>query len=90
MEIRIMAARVITIIKPYQSTIGAAASTPEPHQPTETEVREKRVLIVKNWISERRDNDTQERSESRREVIEWRELSAAPSDKKIAIRALTE
>ena len=85
-----MTVRTIKVIKPYQAERNAAVPIAETRELGETEIRAKRVLIVQNWIAERRDNDIEARSGMRREVIEWRKFDGAAPVKKIAISALTE
>jgi hypothetical protein len=85
-----MTVRTIKIIKPNQPAIGGAVPITHFHQMGEAEIRAERVLIVKNWIEERRANVTQERSGIRREIVEWRKLDVALPDQMIAISALTE
>jgi hypothetical protein len=87
---KIMTVRTIKIIKPNQPAIGGAVPITHFHQMGEAEIRAERVLIVKNWIEERRANVTQERSGIRREIVEWRKLDVALPDQMIAISALTE
>ena len=84
-----MNSRTIKIIKPNEAAISAAVPMPEVHEMDEAEIRAKRVLIVQNWIEERRDNDTEEKNGIRREIIEWRKFNVTLPGKKIAISAIT-
>ena len=70
-----MTVRTIKIIKPNQPAIGVEVTMSEIHEAGEAEIRAKRVLTVKNWIEERRVNDTDERIGIRREIFEWRRLN---------------
>lgn len=88
-----MAKQVIKIIKKNQRLIAVKVAVPQPRELTEIELTGKRVVTVNNWISERRDNDTIERSDSRQKLFEWQNLNDArrtTKGKMIAIVALTE
>ena len=88
-----MAKQVIKLIKKNQRPIAATVAVPKPRELSEVEMRGKRVVAVNNWISERRENDTVERSDSRQKIFEWQNLSEArrtTKGKTIAIIALTE
>ena len=85
-----MTLRTVKIIKPHQAEINATVPIQQVHEMGEAEIQEKRVLVVKNWIEERRDSDTAERSGMRREIIEWRKFNVPLPIKKIAIRASTK
>jgi hypothetical protein len=88
-----MAKQAIKIIKKNQKLITVTVDVPKVRELNETELMGKRVVTVGNWISERRDNETGELSDSRQKIFEWRSLDKAKRTtkvKKFAIVALTE
>ena len=88
-----MAKQVIKIIKKNQRPIVATVAVPNVREFSEIELTGKRVVTVNNWISERRENDTLERNDSRQKIFEWQNLIDArrtTKGKMIAIVALTE
>ena len=87
-----MAKQAIKIIKKNQKLITVTVAIPKPRELSEKKLTGKRVVTVGNWISERRDNETGERSDSRQKLFEWRSLDKAGTTNKvknIAIVALT-
>ena len=88
-----MAKQVIKIIKKNQKLLAVTAAVPKAREVSESELTGERVVTVNNWISERRYNETVERSDSRQKLSEWRNLNDARRTtkvRKIAIIALSE
>jgi hypothetical protein len=82
---------MIKIIKPHQVRTSDSVTITKSRERSETEIRDKRILIVKDWIAELMESKADERSHNGRTIEMWQKSRAVVEDEKyIAIEAITE
>ena len=75
--------RAIKIIKPDQTRMPAIIPAPMIRELSESELKEERVVTINNWISQRRENDSQEKAFVRSGIKAWRESNLSALVNKI-------